>query len=238
VRNMSKEYSKAFYRSKQWLKARAGYIASVNGLCERCLKKSIYTPGYIVHHKKPITPDNIHDHNITLNWDNLEYVCLKCHNYIHYGQYDMRDGVKFDNDGNIVQTREPKEIKVYIVWGSPGSGKNTYVDKLIEYNDMLIDLDKIREAIGSTQVDTALKVREFLYGLIRDRDIKCNNVWVVAGLPNRDEREALKRYLKATEMIYIEATQDECIKRAMADKNRKDKALQRKIIEKWFSEYN
>ena len=75
---MAKEWAKAFYKSKEWKECRAAYIQSVNGLCERCLKKGIVNPGYIVHHKIHLTPENINNSEITLNWDNLEYVCKEC----------------------------------------------------------------------------------------------------------------------------------------------------------------
>ena len=157
---MSKEYSRVFYRSKQWQDTRSAYISTVNGLCERCLKRGQHTPGYIVHHKKYITPENINNPVITLSFDNLEYVCSACHNYIHYGKYIMRDDVMFDEDGNIISTKltkERKERNVYIVWGSPASGKTAYVKEHIQYKDMIIDLDMIRESIGGASIDVALK---------------------------------------------------------------------------------
>ena len=32
-----------------------------------------------MHHKIPLTPENVRDTNITLNWDNLELLCKSCH---------------------------------------------------------------------------------------------------------------------------------------------------------------
>jgi hypothetical protein len=60
-----------FYTSKEWVACREAYAASVFYLCERCKR-----PGYIVHHKNPITDENVSDPNITLNWDNLELLCI------------------------------------------------------------------------------------------------------------------------------------------------------------------
>ncbi|MDR0918710.1 MAG: HNH endonuclease [Oscillospiraceae bacterium] len=34
----------------------------------------------IVDHIIPITPENNDDPDITLNWDNLQLLCLHCHN--------------------------------------------------------------------------------------------------------------------------------------------------------------
>ena len=99
---MAKEYAKAFYNSSAWIKCKNSYIKSVHGLCERCGE-----PGYIVHHKKYITPKNINDPNITLNHDNLEYLCLDCHNKEHEFNREKRritaKGTCFDKEGNLIQ---------------------------------------------------------------------------------------------------------------------------------------
>jgi hypothetical protein len=90
--------AKRFYRSKAWLDCRRSYIQSVFGLCERC-----HQPGYIVHHKTYMTAKNIHDVNITLNHDNLEYLCLTCHNREHFERNSpVREGLTFDSQGNLV----------------------------------------------------------------------------------------------------------------------------------------
>ena len=74
-----KDYAKAFYKSKAWKGCQQTYKAMVGGLCEECLANGIYTAGVIVHHKVHITPDNITDENVTLNYDNLKLVCRDCH---------------------------------------------------------------------------------------------------------------------------------------------------------------
>ena len=81
-----KPWAEKFYKSSAWLRCRAGYIAKVGGLCEKCYQRGIYRPGVIVHHKIPITKENISDPTITLNWDNLELVCRDCHAEEHNGR--------------------------------------------------------------------------------------------------------------------------------------------------------
>lgn len=78
-----KEFAKSFYKSRIWNDTRNAYAASVGGLCEKCLADGIYKAGEIVHHKQPITPDNINDANITLCWGNLELLCRDCHGKEH-----------------------------------------------------------------------------------------------------------------------------------------------------------
>lgn len=97
---MAKEFAKAFYKSKAWQKCRAAYIQSVFGLCERCQR-----PGWIVHHKELLTPANINDPTVTLNWKKLEYLCMDCHNREH-GRSATAEGLIFDNFGNLVAIKE------------------------------------------------------------------------------------------------------------------------------------
>lgn len=79
------ECAERFYKSRRWRDCKNAYTKSVGGLCERCLKKGLYVPGRIVHHKCYIGPDNINDPSITLNWENLELLCRSCHELEHKG---------------------------------------------------------------------------------------------------------------------------------------------------------
>lgn len=78
-----KPFAEAFYNSPAWKSARKAYAKSKGNLCERCLAKGLYNPGIIVHHKIHLTPENIGDPSITLNWDNLELLCRDCHGEEH-----------------------------------------------------------------------------------------------------------------------------------------------------------
>lgn len=96
---MAKEWAKKFYNSKAWIKCRESYISKVFGLCERCGK-----PGLILHHKIELTPFNINDPEITLNHNNLEYLCLDCHNKEHFKIYEAtREGLMFNSSGELVE---------------------------------------------------------------------------------------------------------------------------------------
>ena len=81
-----KDFAESLYKSKRWQSTRAAYLRSVGGLCERCLKKGLYHPAVIVHHKVYLTAENIYNPEIALSWDNLEAVCRECHEDEHRGQ--------------------------------------------------------------------------------------------------------------------------------------------------------
>lgn len=103
---MAKEFAKAFYKSKAWIDCRNAFIKSVFGLCNRCGR-----PGYIVHHKEVLTPNNINDPNVTLNWDKLEYLCQECHNKEHdfnrEKKSSTRKGLIFNDKGELVPISPP-----------------------------------------------------------------------------------------------------------------------------------
>ena len=98
---MAKEFARPFYKSYAWRTCKSGYAASKNYLCERCLAAGKYIPGKIVHHKIPLTPDNIDDPNITLNWGNLELLCQDCHNKEHLSNGQQKR-YSVDENGKII----------------------------------------------------------------------------------------------------------------------------------------
>ena len=78
-----KQFAEKFYKSQAWKDTRDAYSKSVGCLCEKCKKKGLIVPGEIVHHKVHLTPQNINDPNVTLNWKNLELLCRECHAIEH-----------------------------------------------------------------------------------------------------------------------------------------------------------
>ena len=105
---MAQEWAKAFYRSKRWLKCRDAYIKdrilADGGLCEECHDR----PGYIVHHREPLTQETITDTEISLNHRNLEYVCKDCHD--RFEGHGIGGGssltCRFDEDGQPISMWE------------------------------------------------------------------------------------------------------------------------------------
>ena len=81
--NRSQEVEQ-FYTSWTWRKCRKAFIEFKGHLCERCLARGIINPGskeqpLEVHHKIPLTADNVKNPKVALSWDNLECLCKACH---------------------------------------------------------------------------------------------------------------------------------------------------------------
>lgn len=94
-----KDFARSFYTSQAWNDCRSSYRKSVGGLCEICLERGLITPGEIVHHKIPLTPDNINNTDITFSWRNLQLLCRECHAEVH-GQRKRR--YKVDAIGRLI----------------------------------------------------------------------------------------------------------------------------------------
>lgn len=95
---MAREFSKSFYNSTAWKHTRDAYIASKFGICERCGRPNCKQ----VHHKVWLTPYNINNPDITLNFDNLELLCDTCHQREHNEKYSaIVWGLEFDSNGDI-----------------------------------------------------------------------------------------------------------------------------------------
>lgn len=76
---MAKAFARKFYSSKAWQDCRNEYARRQHYLCEDCLRRGIYKPGTIVHHKIEIDPVTIEKPEIALNFNNLELLCRDCH---------------------------------------------------------------------------------------------------------------------------------------------------------------
>ena len=73
-----------FYKTRAWKECRAAYLHKVNGLCELCMEHGIIRPADIVHHKITLDDEKARDPEIALNFDNLQAVCIDCHNALHF----------------------------------------------------------------------------------------------------------------------------------------------------------
>lgn len=110
---------KDFYNSKVWELVRVNYAKSKCCICERC-GQPVYVSGvndylpkekrirYIVHHKTRLNEINYNDDSISLNEDNLELLCIDCHNKEHFGSMAVRKDLMFDEFGNLVKRKVVK----------------------------------------------------------------------------------------------------------------------------------
>ena len=88
-----------FYNRKKWKEVRKAYYESVYGLCERC--GSI---GEEVHHKVELNPINVNDPKIAFGMDNLELLCVRCHNETKIKRIPLtKKGLAFNEHGDLIK---------------------------------------------------------------------------------------------------------------------------------------
>lgn len=206
---MAKDYARPFYDSKEWRKTREAYLQSQHYICERCGGAAS-----VVHHIRYIKPWNVNDPDITLNWDNLKAVCEKCHAEEHSqdmkarGQAARLNGIAFDDEGNVI-----KQANVFLVCGSPASGKTTYVAQHKSGKDLVVDLDYLCAALnGETGnvhlnhapiLSVALEVRELLYQIIQARRGRWERAFVITTIADAREMKAVADELRAEVVLAI-----------------------------------
>lgn len=234
---MAKDYARAFYNSGAWKKTQALYMESQNYICENCGGVAC-----VVHHIKYLTPENISDPEITLNWDNLKALCYECHAIEHLGETARLSGIAFDEDGNVV-----KQSNVFLVCGCIGSGKSSYVANHKTGADLVVDLDYICAALlgeperlyrnAEAVLSVALEVCGLLYQIIRARRGKWKRAFVITSVANIAEQRAIANELNA-EIILINTPLDVCIERIRKDERRKGShKTYEDLAVKWRKEY-
>lgn len=93
-----REQVAAFYVSGVWIDCARAYRRA-HPLCERCRARHEISTAEQVHHKIKLSPENINDPDVTLNWDNLEALCDKCHKAEHRKKRETRWTV--DDEGHV-----------------------------------------------------------------------------------------------------------------------------------------
>lgn len=205
-----------FYRSKAWeafIRVLADERADENGViwCEHCGQPIILKYDRIAHHKKHLTLSNVNDATIALNPENIALVHHKCHNEIH-----ERFG--------FAQPRAPRCKKVYLIHGSPCSGKSTYAASVSGPGDIILDMDAIWACISAQDSGghfcrderlrhNVFKIRDCMLDMIKTRYGEWANAYIIGGYPRIMERERMAT-LYGAEIIHIDTPKEICLQRA------------------------
>ena len=103
---------KSVYKSKAWKDLTKYIWLKQQCLCARC-KRPVYKAGIsdwipedqrvkgIVHHKEYLTDINYIDDSIAYDENNLEGICIDCHNKEHKQNIPIRKDLMFDDNGDI-----------------------------------------------------------------------------------------------------------------------------------------
>ena len=215
----------AFYCRKPWRDLSYRLKVDRGGKCERCGFTAITKEDWsklIGHHKLELTDSNVDNAAISLNPELIEIICLDCHNEDH--------------------RRFGHSKHVYIVWGSPLSGKTTAVREMMRYGDIVLDIDRLWSAVTMqpeyVKPDNCrfniFALRDNLLDQIKTRRGQWYDAYVIGGYPDKYERDRLAQMLGA-ELIHCESTLEECL--ARRKKSGKPEEWDR-YIKDWWRDYD
>ena len=130
---------------------------------------------------------------------------------------------------------------VYLVYGSPCSGKSTYIKEHFKTGDIVCDVDRLYSALcfneeHQTELyaqEVASQLNDALLDIIRDRDGHWKNAYVVSLANTKEKLDKAMERVNADEAIYIDTPFEVCIERA------KERPFYFPwIIEEWFETRN
>lgn len=222
-----------FYNSKEWRSFRKSYIAEIldrDGEVKSEISGNAIKNDYdiVLHHKTPLTLQNVNDYAISLNRENILIVTQTEHNEIHnrFGYATQR--------------------KVYYVYGAPCSGKTTFVNNIKGNSDLVVDMDNIWQCItGGARYEkpnalktTAFMIRNTLYDAVKNRAGRWERAFIITGGAVKGIRTREIESFGA-EPIYIDTDKQTCLKRLANDNTRTpaQKAEWEKYIEQWFNDF-
>lgn len=220
-----------FYRSREWERLLAvlkNERVNERGeiICEYCGKPITRAYDCIGHHVIELTEENCTDASIALNPDNIQLIHHRCHNRIH-------DKLGYS------------QRQVFVVYGSPMSGKSSFVAEAMAEGDLIVDMDNIWQCVSGCKRYTkpnrlksvVFAVRDNLLESVKYRRGKWLNAYIIGGYAFQAERERLVDALGARE-IYIDTPKEECLRRLNTCDDGRDQTEWAKYIEDWWLQYS
>ena len=227
------ENTDQFYGSKLWKDTKRNLWSERKNsegfvICEHCNQPIISKIDGRCHHKEELTKQNVNDYSISINPNNLAWLHFACHNEIHH---------RFSK----------YKRTVYLVVGSPCSGKSSWVRNVATKDDMILDVDRLWEAISINPIhiknnrflDIAMALRECMFSQIASRSGSWVNCYVLTTEPYSEERRRLciRLGIETSNIITMEATKEECLERLYQKPDGRDLELYTKLINKHYSRY-
>lgn len=222
--NNQKVYNKSAYR-----KAKAEALKRSNYMCEVCMTKGVIPPKAAdeTHHIIKVEDGNNSTH---YDPDNLICVCYRCHKKV--------EGM---NKQELIEYLEKLDkarklnAKLNIIYGPPCSGKTTYVNENKSNEDIVIDLDYLKQALtyknihdelSKDHIDYLFNIRKY----ILENPKKNSTTWLIT---TTKEYKWKDHYVKVNEINLIKSKK-EIYKMIDEDETRMDKKAWKKLVDNWF----
>ena len=130
---------------------------------------------------------------------------------------------------------------MFIVYGSPLSGKSSYVRESMTEGDLIIDIDNIWECVSGCDryvkpnrlKSVVFGVRDNLLESVKYRRGKWLNAYVIGGYPYQAERDRLADQLGAR-LIHIDTDKETCLNRLSICEDRDQSEWTKYINDYWL----
>lgn len=209
-----------------------------NGIvyCEMCGKPLIksFDPkkndnrnAIIYHHTIELTDENFRDYNISANPNLIKTLCFKCHNIAH----------------NRFSGGTPRK-KVYIVHGSPCSGKTTWAREQMGEQDIILDIDDLWEFVSkkpryikpNAYKDLVFALWNEYLDQIKMRTGFWNNAYIISGEALSTTRQVMADRFNA-ELIHIDTSKQKCLERLYDNPKGRSIPEYEKYINSYFDKF-
>jgi 5-methylcytosine-specific restriction protein A len=200
----------------RWDKARVGYLLR-HPVCAMCCGRAS-----VVDHKTPHRGDR------SLFWDsaNWQPLCTSCHS-------SRKQSIERSGSASAAEARRmptdlrPSAIPVVVVCGPPGAGKTTFVRRSAGPQDLIIDLDDIKQrlsrlpryAAGPSWTAPALEERNRMLRSLATNQVH-ERAWFIVGAPTKAERDQWQQLLGAERVELVLATFATCAVNLRSDPQR------------------
>ncbi len=189
------------------------------------------------------------DHNTSLaqggtnEWSNLRARCKPCHS--------RKTATQDGGFGNRRGASRPRQeigrsmIPVTIVAGPPGGGKSSYVAEHKLWGDLVVDMDALYHALTGLpwydKPDALLPFVAAARDAVITRLARASNVrhaWIITGQSDLFELVALKDRLGAKQLVMLETSPTECLRRIAQDPRRAERHEHwQELVRHWWETY-
>jgi 5-methylcytosine-specific restriction protein A len=218
----------------RWEKLRKWFLMQ-SPLCALCESQGVITAANEVDHIIPHKGDKV------LFWDvkNLQSLCKSCHSR---KSQQEKSGWKYEN----IQKNKASKTQVVVVYGPPGAGKTTYVLKKMRPGDLILDSDRLWQALSGQAIhDKPISIFPFMleaWHAVLNR-LKANNnilcAWIVTTGKRKQDIEMYENELNA-QCFVMETPAIVCLRRVQNDKARDPETMElfKGLIDQWWQDYD